>query len=204
VVGLVDLTIQAPTFVGASDDSEYTCISEHWAEFIRRNENLSKIRLTGCSNGACLNGVLEGARNHPSLTTMTITDTDFAGDGILRLCQVLKEAVSLKQLIFEHARFLELACSMLLSQGFCRNHSLDLLYFEKCRMDACTYTGILESFLQNETLQDVAFKDMRLSADIPIDAAFSEILAEVFRSNKSIAKLWLSRIDLRGAKWRIY
>jgi hypothetical protein len=106
------------------EDLKGSSSSVHWAEFIRRNKNRSRVRLIGYkgSNRTSLNGVLEGARNHPSLTTLTIENTAIQEDGGLKLYQVLTVAVPLKKLIFQNTTFNK-ACRMLLADGLIRNRS---------------------------------------------------------------------------------
>jgi hypothetical protein len=177
-----------------------------WTDLVRRNKDLNKVHL-GLNEGAddtFVHGVLHGAHEHESLTILKISTFYHPQQPLRRhvcswLSEILHETKSLEQLTIDCIQF-DQERSTPLVEGLRRNHTVKILSFDLCNMNAGTLEGILKALLVNTTIQELSLK-YDAHAPPPLHTAFvdgtiGQTLSQVFESNKSLVKLVIPGIDL--------
>lgn len=209
VVGLQKLSIDFD-FAHIEDNDDFD-LEEDCATFIRRNTNLAEIHMlpldadffNEAMDQTVTRGVLEGARQLKVLARLKIVLGD-DGEEIglmdentgLRLCRLLQDTPSLKELYFESVQ-LDRECTRHLVQGLSHNKTLRRLGFLYCTVEPRGIADILHGALANPALQDISFRNMEMEEQI--GGSCAETLKTFFKSNESVVKLCLSQVDLRAS-----
>jgi hypothetical protein len=197
LVGLKELHVFKPVFASLadSDSGDDEEDPDCWAEFIRRNKNISEVWVVldhDSTWDASAMGIVNGACGHESLKTLFLECRgegnavgERAGD---QLYQLLQGNKTLKTLTLESTT-VTLEGGALLAEGLFLNMSLQSIGFRRCTIPCQSLTTIVQWLLVNQTLNTF---DLMVTTIEGGDAqTICHLLSRVFRQNTSLTHIHL-------------